>query len=633
MLSDLTLNDFEYFKRYAASMQKCHEDEFVRHIDPLLLRAMYRGRARKDSYGTNYSVIEDDPTKDLLAFSRLFQATNTITPNLQYRVPAPIIIPLRGADNDSAALMTAILKHYSKLNNAKVQNCEAILNAWFFGIGYKKIGYRTVFLPKDDEPESALDATTLDKIKSAVSSFFGKPDNAESKERPQLVDYETLFNDSENPMNVMLDHKADRMNGKARLHKLPRTLYDLKNYGDYEENMDEIEGRLKDKFGTRFDTRDTDLHLNELAVVQRNGIWILTWLDEYEKPLRYEKSSYQGKEMLWSDIVFTNEPGVRYPISHMKVASQVQTKLDKLAQMFVDLVARSAHFIAVNEKALLPGQMDALEKNLLRGVLKFKNPITPGDLANFQSSPVPQDMDRLMSMLQQNITEILGSDEITVGGKSRNETLGQDELARMGSKIRESGMQDRVRDWMIDQYRKEGTLIKQFSSSELHVQITGKDYVNAITGEKAEDKWMSFMTPENPLGAKHYLQGEFDYDCNIEEAIKPNKQLQQQSYEKMMTVIATAGVQDALLQDNVRLKTGLIAKKWLETFDGIGNPEMYIEKLDSMQVAAIQAQKVMMVGGAKEMMASKSPTPSKEGIKPPTEVGVSNPSSIEANQD
>jgi len=101
----------------------------------------------------------------------------------------------------------------------------------------------------------------------------------------------------------------------------------------------------------------------------------------------------------------------------------------------------------------------------------------------------------------------------------------------------------------------------------------------------------------------------------------------------MMTVIATAGVQDALLQDNVRLKTGLIAKKWLETFDGIGNPEMYIEKLDSMQVAAIQAQKVMMVGGAKEMMASKSPTPSKEGIKPPTEVGVSNPSSIEANQD
>ena len=60
---------------------------------------------------------------------------------------------------------------------------------------------------------------------------------------------------------------------------------------------------------------------------------------------------------------------------------------------------------------------------------------------------------------------------------------------------------------------------------------------------------------------------------------------------------------------------------------------MYVEKLDSMQVAAIQAQKVMMAGGAKEMMASKSPTPSKEEIKPPTEAGVSNPSSIEANQD
>jgi hypothetical protein len=631
LLSDLTPGDFQFYKRYADDMKQCHEKEFVSTIKPDLLRAMYRGRVKTDSYGTKYNVIEDDE-RDLMAFSRLFQATNTILPNLYYQNPSPIIIPQRGSDNNSAALMSAILKHYMKLNRAKEQNQEAVLNAWFFGIGYKKLGYRTVFLPKVDEPESQMDASVMDKLKSAASSIFGRPDNAESKERPELVDYETLFNDSENPMNVMLDHKADRMNGKARLHRLPRTLYDLQNYGDYEENLEEVESRLRDKFGSRFDSRETTLHLNELQIMQRNGIWILTWLDEYEKPLRYEKSTYQGKNFLWSDLVFTNEPGIRYPISHMKVASQVQSKLDKLANMYVELIGRSAHLIAVCEKNLAPGQADALEKNLLRGILKFKNPISQGDLMNFQSAQVPADMDRLMGMLQQNVTEIMGADEQSVAGSSGNKTLGQDELARMGSRIRESGMQDRVRDFMIDQFRKEGTLIKQYSNAELHLVITGHDYSDAMSGERVEDKWVDFMTETNPLGAKHSLQGEFDYEVNVEDAVKPNKQALQQQYEKLMTVIAQPGINEALLQDNSRPRVGLVYKRWLETFDGIGNPDMYIEKLDSMQVAAIQAQKMLMSGamGTGASSASKpkgDPSPAKP-TAPISDNGVSNQSSV-----
>lgn len=618
MLTDLSAGDFQFYKRYADGMKDCHENEFVRTIDPDILRAMYRGRVKKDSYGTKYSVIAEDPTKDLMAFSRLFQASNTILPNLYYENPSPIIIPKRGSDADSAALMSAILKHYLQLNNGKVQNQEAVLNAWFFGIGYKKMGYRTVFLPRVDEPETRIDTNMLDKLRSAASSIFGKPDNTESRERPELVDYETLFNDSENPMNVMLDHKADRMNGKARLYRLPRTLSDLENYGDYEENMADIEARLKDKFGSRFDSRETDLKLNELHIIQRNGTWILTWLDEYEKPLRYEKSTYQGKGFLCSDLVFTNEPGSRYPTSHMKVASQVQTKLDSLANMYVQLVARSANFIAVNEKALSPGQMDALEKNLIRGILKFKNPLNSGDISSFQSGQVPADLERLMSMLQGNITEIMGADEATVAGVSKNKTLGQDEIARMGTKVRESGMQNRVQDFMIDQFRKEGTLIKQFSTAELNLCITGHDYSDAVTGETVEDKWVSFMTEQNPLGAKHFLQGEFDYEVNVEESLKPNKQAQQQQYEKMLVTMAGEGIEDLLLQDGYRLRGGLIAKRWVETFEGIGNPDMYLEKLNSMQMAAIQARKMLMQSGMKKGEASAA-----KPTQPVSETGVS----------
>ena len=626
-VQDLSAGDFDHFTRYADGMRACHEAEFVKKIDPDLMKAMYRGKTSKEDRNnpSNLEYLEND-TKHLLAFSRLFQATNTIIPNLYYQNPSPIVLAGRGSDQNSTALMSSILKHYMKLNRAKEQNQEAILNAWFFGMGWKKIGYRTVFLPRVDEPESQIDNGVLDKLRSAASSLFGKPDNTESKERPELVDYETLFNDSESPMNVMVDHKADLLNCKAILHRIPRTIYDLENYGDYDEELlKELEANMKDKYGSRFSSRESDVMLNELHIQQRNGIWILTFADGFTKPLRYDKSTYAGKGFLFSPIVFTNEPGVRYPISHMKVASQVQSKQDKLATMFVELIARSVNLTVVNEKALAPGQKDALEKNLLRGILSMKDKFSAQDIQSFSSGNVPQSLQPLMAMLQQNITEILGTDEQMVGGKSSNDTLGQDELARSGTKIRSSGMQDRVRDWMINQFEKEGTLIKQFSNHELHVVITGKDYSDPLSGEKVEDKWVEFGTERNPLGAKHSLQGQFDYDIDIEEAIKPNKQAQQQQYEKMMVTLANPAMQDALLQDNSRARTGLILKRWMETFSGIGNPDMFVEQLDSRQVAAIQASKVMMQSGG-----NLSPKVSMSEEAVPQESDVTSPSSEQA---
>lgn len=622
-LKDLGANDFSYIREKARRMQACHEDQFVRYIEPDLMTAMYRGRINKDYRDTRKVYTEEENARNFLSYSRLFQATNTIVPILYPNNPSPIVTPARGSDADSAALMSAILKHYMKLNNAKRQNQEAVLNSWFFGLGWKKIGYRTVFLPRTQEPESQLDQSLLEKMKGAAMSLFGKPDNVESRETPDLVDYETLFNDSESPMNVMLDDKTDLWNGKCRLYRVPRTLHDLQNYGDYEEELlVELEAKMKNKYGSRFDSRETELTLNEMHMIQRNGTWICSWVDDYDKPLRYDKSGYQGKGFLDAPLVLTNEPGVRYPTSHMKVSSQVQIKLDKLASKYVELMARSVALTYINEKAFAPGSRRALEDNVLQGIIFGTKPITQGDLQAFNGGRVPPEMGQLMQALQANITEIMGSDEQAIAGRSKNETLGQDELARSGTKTREAGMRDRIADWLTDQFRKEGTLIKQYSNAELHIQITGKDYTDPMLGEKVEDKWVEFMTERNPLGAKHSLQGEFDYDIDVEELVRPNKQVQQQAYERILQTLPN--VEGMLLQDNSKIRTGLVVKEWLKTFDGIGNVDRLIENLDPQQVAAIQTSKLLMEGGAANMMTPLAKPEDAKG-------DVSAPSSKEAN--
>lgn len=622
-LTDLTEEDFQYYKSYSKKMLDLHEKEFIKLINPDLIRAFYRGRNSKQMDDTDergyYTKREH-----FLALSRIFQGTNTLIPNLYYQNPSPIVVPNRGSDANSAALMTAVLKYYMKLNNAKHENQEAILNAWFFGIGWKKLGYRTVFMPRlEPEPESQLDS--MDQLGQTVKSVLGiKPDNLESKQRPDIVDYEQLFNNSESPMNIMLDHKADLANCKVILHRLKRTLYDLQTFGDYDEGiLKEIFEKMKYDRGTRLDTRDIDLDLNELHVQQRNGIWILTWVDQFPKPMRYEKSTYQGKGFQFDPIVFTNEPGVRYPISHMKIATQVQEQLDYMATLFVRIIDRVRNQIIVNQKDLAPGQEKALVRNELGGIILTNKPITPGTFQQLTSAAVQNDLPMLMTIVQQNLTEILGADPQLVSGTSKNKTLGQDELARVGTKVRESGMLDKVRDWMIRQFEKEAVILKQYSNSELHLQITGKDYTDPMIGQTVEQKWVSFMTPENPLGLKHYLQGEFDFDVNVYEAIKPDKDSIQREYITAIELFGRPEIQQAMLMNSVKPRIDKLAEGFADQFEFLKG-ETFIEKLDPMQAAAAQASMVLMQNGGQVPGSQVPKTPNPTGAN---KQGVTSPSS------
>lgn len=649
-LKDLTAGDFNWLQQKAHAMLAVHEKEFVKQIDPKLMRCMYRGRTKYEDRDNEVYGREQQDDKHLTALITIFQSENTIIPTLYPANPTPIVKPGRGSDGNSAALMTAIIKHYMRLNNAKVENQEAVLNSRFFGLGWKKLGWQSVYETVAEGPEDIDDEPKgfLDKAKQFMQGMLGggpgmKPDHLEYRETAQIPYFEMLFNVSESPMNVALDDKSDFLNRKAILHSLPRTLYDLQNSGDYDDPegaavLEELQEQLRNKMCSRFDSRNTELHLRELHIQQRNGIWIATWVDEMSKCLKYRKSDFKGKGFLFEPLSLTFEPGCRYPTSHIKVASQLQTKLDDLTSKFVEIAARSVNLTVVNPKAFQYGSESVLEKNLIRGILKTKNgAITPGDIQSFASSSGGQDLPQLIEVLQRKIGEILGADQQLVSGDSKNDTLGQDELARTGTKLREGGMKDRVRDWMISQLQKESVLIKQYSNSELHVKITGKDYADPMTGEKMEDRWASFMTPENPLGARHYLQGEFEHEFNMDDVARPAKETIREAMMTYLKLDADPAAQDANLQAGFRVRRDKINLEIMKTYDNVVNPEEFIERLDSKQVAAIQTQKVLMQSGGMapqtKMRAdneTKIATAKEKKQNPESE--VTNQSSVEANR-
>ena len=164
-LRDLSQGDFAFWKNYNDRMRDTHMKEFVQQMHPDVMRAFYRGH----KHGVNGSHRFFQPERlaragmhreeDMVSLSRIFTATNTLQPQLYWKNPRKLAVPKKGTDPRSAALMTALQNHYMELpddhgRTQKDHNQDAIMNAWFFGLGWKKIGYQIEFEPSENAPES-----------------------------------------------------------------------------------------------------------------------------------------------------------------------------------------------------------------------------------------------------------------------------------------------------------------------------------------------------------------------------------------------------------------------------------------------------------------------------------------------
>ena len=135
------------------------------------------------------------------------------------------------------------------------------------------------------------------------------------------------------------------------------------------------------------------------------------------------------------------------------------------------------------------------------------------------------------------------------------------------------------------------------------------------------------MTERNPLGAKHYLQGEFDFDFNMDEAVRPDKRTIRESLTSLLELTSNPEIENSCLQQGFRFRKDKIALGLVATMDNVINPDEYIERLDPRQVAAIQTQQMLMQGG----MPQQAPQGAKITHSTKSENGVTKASSVEAN--
>jgi len=603
-VKELSTADFKYWKDYNQRDIQTHEDEFLREANPDLMHALYRGY-KDPAYRQNLR----DPAKlrnHILAYSKIFTATNTIIPNLMYQMPRYLVVPEFDTDPVQAAAMTAALNKYNKVLKQKMENQQAVLNTWFLGLSWKKIGYYIPESPKVDEPETEGAEAAEAGQPQGAGLQFGQLQHTYQKESP--------FNSFESPVNVLIDHKGTLHNFKVITNRLVRTLQDLIEYGQYDpEQMQKLMDENESKNGSRFDAREVKFTLNEKMIEQRNGIWLLVWVDEFDEPLYYEKMDVD--EIPYYPLEFTNEPNIRYPVSHMGVASRSQRWIDELASRYVEMIGKTRAQHYINEEILAKGQSkESFLKNLIGGIYWGKRPAQQGDIVEVKSSQITPDVMNIINMLTSNVTEILGADNQRISGQSKNETLGQDKLASIGTEIRESGMLDKVRDWLIAQGDCMTKILQKHSGAELKLQIGQNDFQSqeAAQGFMGDDRQrtMEFRTPNQPMPLSSMAgDGTYDVTINVYEAVKPNKRELANEYDEFIATYSTPLVKDALLQSNKIIRLDLVTEERAKLFEYL-DTSRFIETIDIRQKTAIQVQD-MIKSGAVNGGATPLPTGTK----------------------
>lgn len=607
MLTDLSPDDHAYLRQYNRKMIETHENEFLRECDPEYLRALYRGY--KEVKYRDYLTDSVKNRENTLSVTRIFSAANTILPNLYYQNPKMIAVPSSQDASFSAGIMTAAQNYYLRVLKQKEENQNAVMNTYFFGLGWKKLGYKVFTTPKIQEPEAM-------GVQEALRQDM--PDYMESKDNQEIVMEEGPFNTSEAPTSVLMDYKGTLRSFKIITHRVKRTLHDLMQFSRYDQGiLKEIEEKYRHQNGTRFSARDIELWVNEMMIKNPNGYWIHTYCDEFEKPIRYDQ--IKAKRFPWVPLVFTNEPDVRYPVSHMKAGSHIQLWVDRIATLQLDVIGKMRNQIGVWEDALSHGQDQAFKRNLIGGIIKFKKPLTAGAIAPIASQPITPDLFQMLNYVLQNTTEILGADEQRISGKSKNDTLGQDQLAAMGTQIRESGMLDKVRDWMINQAEVLGELIQRYDSGKLALYVSPK-YFQRHMSNQIKPGIVEFGSESQPRGLNSFLQGtDFNYEMNVYEAVKPDKRALAKEYFDALKLFSSPQVENSLLRRQKMVRTDLIAEKIGENFELIDAAE-FIEELDPLQAAAIQVRDLMSQGRVPQSGANPSASASETPSSPEDKV-------------
>lgn len=561
-MPNLTQGDFKYLKNKLFKDKGYHEKEFLGRVNPDKIDLYYEGDPDRD---------EEIGTSDVrrMSLNHLFPATITLAAQFYPQNPQFIGIPKREGDELNAKIATAGMDYFYKEMNALLQNQLAITSGWLYGYGPTKQGWRTEF---KQVPPVTLKPNTTQTFASKIKGFFSGGPNVEERESPDYIAAEGPWLNFVNPKDLYLDSEQPFGEGKYIHHHLLRSLYEVRTSGLYGLDDDFIS-----KFKTSSDERESKLDLYETWMFLKDGMYIFTYCDRWEKPLRWDKSIYAAEGFPFRILTLTNQVNKVYPIPHAKIAQRLQRLDDYILTLQKKAIERYRDIMVWNKEAFDPAERTLIKKGKI-GTNVFANSQTPGSVgAHFGGSNIPKDLYAIHEVVEENVKAILGVIGARLTGESEVETATQEKISDYGNQLRAMGMTGKIKEFLISQGKKLLHDMKQFADAPLMFKVTGLDLEDPETGELITEKWVEFASETSEQTLKEIIPQDLDIDLDITNRTSRDLAVTRKQMGEYMAM--AQGLKEDLMAEGKRFSAYKFLKKIGETFETIDNADEFFDEV------------------------------------------------------
>ena len=581
---NVSKTDFDHFKYELEKDKSYKEEQYDERIDPDLILSYYEGSRKVKPDSNEYS----DNELERISLNKIFPSTQTLISTLYPANPSFTCKGKRqGQDEYSALIAGGALNYYFKEMNALYENQLAILNAWLFGFGCIKQGWRTVF--KRPEP-TKIDTDSNNKgLLDNALQFMGigqEPDSNIEEQNPEEFVYSSEpFLYCVPNKDIIFDRTQPFNKGKRITQILRRNLYQVKSCGLYETDEDFIA-----RFKNRKDDREVPLTLYEMYISHKNGNYLLVMCEGWDQPLRFQKYGYMAEGTPFQLLRLNIDPVTTYPVAHMKAAQRIHRELDYILSLQLMHIRKHRSIDLFHKDSLDTTAINALRNNEIGGYGFTKQP--PATVhSHIGSNTIPPDLFNMQQILMSNLQEILTITGARLTGESENDTATQEKIADYGNQLRSATMQDQVLDFIKRQGKKLLQDIKQFGEVEALIQITGMNLRDPQTGQLVTEKWVEFPAQQGleTVQLKEAIQGEYDVDTDVTNIARRDIGLIRHQMEQMMALLTNPNIVQMLAMEGKKINVGELIKDTMKNFETIGNPEKYIEDIPQQPMLPPQA--------------------------------------------
>ena len=522
------------------------------------------------------SVYYQNPTVQVEAGNP--EADKPVMPSMMYLLQHPEFEPFNLVDLMKGSLTYGMTK--SGMKEEMQVGCFDLMLAGYAGIEMNHSSTsdespeQDSAYPSDDMANNMMEKM-IDGAKGLIGKLTGSK-NPEEVEDEVMADTQanlrTDFTDKTyckryNPLDILFDPRADVFKESRWVGKRIRM-----TVSEFNSKYPKLKGKVLASDTNSLEYSDHNSKDNKKGVtlyeieIKKKGIrnCILVLHPALDEPIDYyERAIVTNNFALKYGCI--DKYGKIYPMSRGRKAKGPQDDINHYMTIQFEHVDRSQRKVAVFMDGLTEsGKVSQRSPDVYAIVEKT----TPQPV--YESMPAPSvvpENKEIVVVMKDSINKSVGTTELAKGGKSQNDTLGQDQLENQSFQVNVNSVQDALQD-LADQ------LVDELKDIQQQVW-DGEDYFK-VTGISNGDAWYS---PEmGPLA--DILVGDYTVRCNIASSMRPNPVKDRADLMEMTTFVTSPLIVQFAMMHGKRPSMEPL-NNLIKQYNM--NPEMVFETLDPLQ--------------------------------------------------